>query len=82
MKLANVESNGRPRVALVVDDELVDLTAQFGEELDDALKFLNLGEDGRALAERCSNPRRRALPWAPLGFARQFCGRTKFWVWA
>lgn len=56
-------------MALVVDDELVDLTAQFGEDLDDALKFLNLGEDGRALAERCS---RSAAPRLAMGSVR-FC---------
>jgi 2-keto-4-pentenoate hydratase/2-oxohepta-3-ene-1,7-dioic acid hydratase in catechol pathway len=54
MKLANIKLNGGWRVALVVDDELVDLTAQLGEDVDDALKFLELGEEGRAIAEKLS----------------------------
>jgi 2-keto-4-pentenoate hydratase/2-oxohepta-3-ene-1,7-dioic acid hydratase in catechol pathway len=53
MKLANIESNGLSRVALVLGDELIDLTTQLGIELDDVPKFLALGDEGRALAERC-----------------------------
>lgn len=53
MKLANIESDGVARVALVLNDELIDLTARVGVELDDLAKFLSLGAEARALAERC-----------------------------
>lgn len=53
MKLANIESNGRSRVALVLNDEFIDLTAQLGEELDDVPKLLRLGAEGRERAEQC-----------------------------
>jgi 2-keto-4-pentenoate hydratase/2-oxohepta-3-ene-1,7-dioic acid hydratase in catechol pathway len=53
MKLARIESNGHSRVAMVVNDEVVDLTAQLGVEFDDLPKFLAMGAEGRALAERC-----------------------------
>ena len=52
MKLANIEANGRSHVAIVLDDEVIDLTAQFGADMDDVSKFLALGADSRALAAR------------------------------
>src|SRR5258705_11285116 len=53
VKLANIESGGRSAVALVVGEELIDLAAQLGAELDDVPKFLALGENGKTLAARC-----------------------------
>jgi 2-keto-4-pentenoate hydratase/2-oxohepta-3-ene-1,7-dioic acid hydratase in catechol pathway len=67
MKLASVESNGRSRVVIVLNEELVDLTAQLGVELDDVSKFLAMGSEGRALAERCM---RTAAPRLALSSVR------------
>jgi 2-keto-4-pentenoate hydratase/2-oxohepta-3-ene-1,7-dioic acid hydratase in catechol pathway len=53
MKLANIESEGRSRVAIVLDHEIVDLTAQLGVDLDDVSKLLAMGREARDVAERC-----------------------------
>jgi 2-keto-4-pentenoate hydratase/2-oxohepta-3-ene-1,7-dioic acid hydratase in catechol pathway len=51
MKLANIESKGLSRVVIVLDDEVVDLTAQLGADLNDPSKFLAMGEEGLSLAQ-------------------------------
>ena len=53
MKLATVDSNGLSRVAIVLKEELVDLTSQLGVKSNDLSKFLAMGPEARALAERC-----------------------------
>jgi len=63
MKLANIESKGLSRVAIVLDEELVDLTAQLGAELSDLPQFLAMGAEGLARAERCL---KAATPRVPM----------------
>ena len=53
MKLATIELDGRARAAVVVDDEVIDLTEPYGAGLDDVTKLLVMGAEGRALVERC-----------------------------
>ena len=62
MKLANIELQGHPHVAIVADHELVDITAQVGVDLDDVSKLLAMGTDGRDLAERCLKRSRTRVP--------------------
>lgn len=61
MKLANVECNGQSRVAIVLGEEWVDLTAQH-PEWDDLARFLANGSETRALAERCVRKSTLRLP--------------------
>jgi 2-keto-4-pentenoate hydratase/2-oxohepta-3-ene-1,7-dioic acid hydratase in catechol pathway len=61
VKLACVESDGLLRVVLVLENELVDMTAQLGVEAADLLKFLEMGPEALVLAERCANAARPRL---------------------
>jgi 2-keto-4-pentenoate hydratase/2-oxohepta-3-ene-1,7-dioic acid hydratase in catechol pathway len=70
VKLANIESGGRAHVALVVGEELIDLTAQLGAELDDVPKFLALGEEGRALAARYLKSTATRMPLSSVKLCR------------
>ncbi len=80
MKLANIESKGRLRAAIVLEEELIDLTAQLGAEWDDVSKFLQLGAEGRALAERCLKTAAPRLPFdsvkfcSPISYADKILG--------
>ncbi len=67
MKLATIELQGRSRVALVVGEEIVDLTAHLGIDAGDASRFLCLDDEARALAVRCSSNAPR-LPIAAVKF--------------
>lgn len=67
MKLATVESNGVSRVAVVVGDEVVDLTELLGVDAGDMSRFLCLGAHGRALAQRCVEA---AMPRLPIDSVR------------
>lgn len=51
MKLANVRIGAETRAALVVGEELVDLTAQLGVACSEVTQFLGMGVEGRRLAE-------------------------------
>jgi 2-keto-4-pentenoate hydratase/2-oxohepta-3-ene-1,7-dioic acid hydratase in catechol pathway len=62
MKLANIESEGRSHVAIVLGHELVDLTTQLGVEMDDVAKLLAMGPEGRDLAERYLKRRTTRVP--------------------
>lgn len=53
MKLATIESCDLSRVVVVLEEELLDLTAQLGVEPYDLSKFLGMGIEARALVERC-----------------------------
>lgn len=64
MKLATIEADGWSRAALVVGDEVVDLTARLGVKLTDVSRFLCMGAEGRALAERCRKGKTPRLPLA------------------
>ena len=55
MKLACVEHNGLAKVALILGEELVDITAQLGVGAADILQFLGMGSEALLLAERCAN---------------------------
>jgi len=68
VKLANIESGGQSHVALVLGEELIDLTEQLGAELDDVPKFLALGVEGRALAARCLKSAASRLPTSSVKF--------------
>ncbi len=50
-----MELQGRSRVALVVGEELVDLTVHLGIELSDVSRLLGLGDEARKLVGRCSS---------------------------
>ncbi len=67
MKLANIEVNGLPGVALIVQDEAIDISAQLGEARDDATKLWATGTAVDELAERCI---RSAAPRIPLEFVK------------
>jgi 2-keto-4-pentenoate hydratase/2-oxohepta-3-ene-1,7-dioic acid hydratase in catechol pathway len=68
VKLANIESGGQSHVALVLGEELIDLTAQLGAELDDVPKFLALGVEGQTLAARCLKSAAPRLPTSSVKF--------------
>ena len=67
MKLANIESEGLVRAAVLVGDEAVDLTPELGGGADAMTRFLALGAAGEALAERCM---KGAAPRLPISSAR------------
>jgi 2-keto-4-pentenoate hydratase/2-oxohepta-3-ene-1,7-dioic acid hydratase in catechol pathway len=67
MKLANIELNGSRRVALIVKDEAIDITAHLAGALDDAPRFWALGVAVKELAERCF---KSAAPRIPLESAK------------
>jgi 2-keto-4-pentenoate hydratase/2-oxohepta-3-ene-1,7-dioic acid hydratase in catechol pathway len=68
MKLASVESNGLSRVVIVLNEELVDLTAELGLESADVSKFLAMGPEARALAKRCINTNTPRLAMSSVKF--------------
>jgi 2-keto-4-pentenoate hydratase/2-oxohepta-3-ene-1,7-dioic acid hydratase in catechol pathway len=68
MKLASVESNGLSRVVLVLNEELIDLTAQLNVEWDDVSRFLAMGAEASALAERCTKKATPRLPMSSVKF--------------
>jgi 2-keto-4-pentenoate hydratase/2-oxohepta-3-ene-1,7-dioic acid hydratase in catechol pathway len=68
MKLANIEWNGLPRVAVVLGVEAVDLSAQLGERLDDVTKLLRLESEFRPTVERCLKAAVPRLPTSSLTF--------------
>jgi len=53
MKLGIIEWSGLSRVALILGEELIDLTAHLGVQIDGMWKFLAMGDEARALAKRC-----------------------------
>jgi 2-keto-4-pentenoate hydratase/2-oxohepta-3-ene-1,7-dioic acid hydratase in catechol pathway len=62
MRLANIESEQGAHVAIVLDGEVVDLTAQLGSHFDDVTKLIALGDHGRELAEGCVRSAAARLP--------------------
>jgi 2-keto-4-pentenoate hydratase/2-oxohepta-3-ene-1,7-dioic acid hydratase in catechol pathway len=68
MKLANIEWNGLPRVAVVLGAEAVDLSAQLGERLDDVTKLLALESEFQPTVERCLKAALPRIPTSSLRF--------------
>jgi len=68
MKLANIEYAGLSRVAVVVDHEVVDVTAQLGPDFDDVSKLLALGPGAGNLAERCVRRATSRIPTESVKF--------------
>lgn len=66
MRLANIEADGLVKVALVLEDDVVDLTAHVGLQCNDVPKFLAMGTDAHTLAERWVREGRTRLPLKAL----------------
>lgn len=62
MKLAKVTSHGVPIVGAVVGEEVVDLTAALGADMDDLSKLLSLGCEAEDLVQRCIRTAASRLP--------------------
>lgn len=62
MKLAMIEWEGLSRVALVLDAEVIDLTAQLGLKCNDVTKFLAMGAEACDAARRCQKRGTARLP--------------------
>jgi 2-keto-4-pentenoate hydratase/2-oxohepta-3-ene-1,7-dioic acid hydratase in catechol pathway len=67
MKLANIQVNGRPRVALIDNGEALDLTTYLGDNVDDLPAFFANGEEARTLTDRAVQ---RATSRIPLHAVR------------